>query len=104
MAIKTSPLAAAIKKATKPKVHKVPAAKEPGGKDGISTSSYYYPPDFYLTDKDFPGIADWKAGQKVNLAISGTVGSMSIREPKKGKREYSTSVRVTAISDLGAGK
>jgi hypothetical protein len=66
-----------------------------------SASNYYYPPTIYLSEKDFPGIENWKAGDKVNLAVTATVSSINTSEREKGKKSFDASLKLTAIADLG---
>lgn len=102
---KGTALLSAITGAKKPKVFQVPKPKEPKGHGLAAPSSdYYWPPNLYLSEKDFPGIEAWKAGDVVNLAITAKVGGISINESEKGKRSYHTDLTITAIADLGGKK
>ena len=81
----------------KPKVHKIPAKKE--SKGNIEPSSFYYPPTLYLSEKDFPGVENYRVGQKVQLAITVEVTGLSMREESKGKR-FNCDMKLTEISDI----
>lgn len=87
----------------KAKVHQLPKKKEPKGMAAPSSDGYYWPPSLYLSSKDYPGIKDWKAGDTVQLCITGKVGSVNVTQREKGKDDYSTELTVTAIADISPG-
>ena len=101
---KGNALLSAITGAKKPKIHEVPKPKEPKGARMPSNGEYYWPPSLYLSDKDYPGIENWKAGDTVNLAVTAKVGSMRMEESEKGKKSCHTDLTITAIADLGGKK
>lgn len=102
---KGTALLSAITGAKKPKIFQVPKPKEPKGAGmAAPISDYYWPPSLYLSDKDYPGIENWKAGDVVNLAVTAKVGSMRMEESEKGKKSCHTDLTITAIADLGGKK
>lgn len=95
----TDSLKKAIESIKKPEVHELPKEKKPNyGK--MPDANSYYAPTLYLDTKDFPGVKDWKAGQKVHLALTCEVESVSLSESKGEKPNYSSRLKVTAISDI----
>lgn len=95
----------ALKSVGSPQVHMLPKEKEPKGRGVISESSYYNRPSIWLTNKDFPGVENFKVGQKVVLAVECTVERMSTREESEGKdRQTETTLEISAISDITGGK
>lgn len=102
-------LKTALEKAAKGKLktHKVPERKEPKGAGMAAPSSdYYWPPSLYLSDKDFPGIENWKGGDTVTLVVTAKVRSQSTNEYDEGKgkkRTFNADLEITSISDITPG-
>jgi hypothetical protein len=97
----TDSLKKAIESIKKPEVHEIPKEKIP--KCHAESKGSYWPPCLYLTTKDFPGIKDWKAGQKVHLAITCDVTNVNINTNETaGKKEehHSVDLKIAAISDI----
>ena len=98
----TDSLKKAIESIKKPEVHELPKEKKPNyGK--MPDANSYYAPTLYLDTKDFPGVKDWKAGQKVHLALTCEVTNVSINTNETaGKKEehHSVDLKIAAISDI----
>ena len=96
----TTPLQKAMENAGKKvKSRKIPEKKQSKGKDLCTPDNCYYPPNLYLSDKDFPGIENFAVGQKVQLAISVEVTSMNLRE-ENGQKRVNCDLKLTEISDI----
>ncbi|MCL6557454.1 MAG: hypothetical protein K6U74_01390 [Firmicutes bacterium] len=109
---KAEALKTVLEKAVKGKLktYKVPEKKAPKSQILNEPIRTYWPPELYLSDKDFPGIEKWKGGDTVTLVITAMVRSHSVNEYDDGKgnkKTYNASLEVTSISDItpvGGGK
>lgn len=95
---KPSPLVMAIAK-----VHQIPPPKEPKGNSLVNGDSYYYPPDLYISDKDYPGVSDFKAGSEVSLLITAKVSSLSTNTDDKGQARTNATLKITSIGEAVGG-
>lgn len=107
---KSAALMTALKGVGSPNVHMLPEKKEPKGRSMgmVSEGSYYDRPTIWLSDKDFPGVENFKGGEKIVLAVECMVERVSVNEnmDDKGKTKKSTEARleICAISDITGGK
>jgi len=98
-----SAMLAALGGVGKPEVYELPAKKEPKS-SMLEPSSNYWPPTLYLSEKDFPGVYDFRAGDTRTLVITCDVKSKSMDEDEDGKEHHNSSLVITAISDITGAK
>lgn len=84
-------------------VKKIPPKKEPKGNQISPGGSYYYPPTLYLSDEDYPGVADLKPKQEVQLLITAKVTNWSSNQDEKGKARTNVTLDITSIGEAKQG-
>ena len=100
-----SAMLAALCGVGKPDIHELPAKKESKGMMAMpSSDDSYWPPTLYLSEKDFPGVCDFKPGDTRTLVITCDVKSKSTDEIDDGKEHHNSSLVITAISDITGAK
>ena len=98
-----SAMMAALGGVGKPEVYELPAKKKPKS-SMLEPSSDYWPPTLYLSEKDFPGVYDFRPGDTRTLIITCDVKSKSMDEDEDGEEHHNSSLAITAISDITRAK